>query len=212
MPHVRPPAPKLSWFRALVLVGLPVACATGVEPEPAVGDGSSAGTSAEAGSESGGGSPGSAGTLPLAGTTVSEGGKGTAFGGTTGQAGKAGSAAGGAATAGSGGASGGKGGSSGASGTGGAAGRGGSGGGTSGGSGGSGGGTGGCTCANTLMWVDNTTLNFSMGDCVTTMGKTYLYTGTKMQTYALGQCNPTAQETWCPLPPPGNGYSFMACL
>jgi hypothetical protein len=38
---------------------------------------------------------------------------------------------------------------------------------------------------------------------------TYKYTGTKAQTYANIQCNPTMQEPWCT--DSGNDYKFMVC-
>jgi hypothetical protein len=211
MSNGRSPVHNLSWFRALLLAGLPVACATGVEPDIQAGIGI-AGTSAEGGTDIGGGGSETAGTNSIAGTT-SDGGKGAmTSGGTTSTAGKAGSGSGGAA-AGSG--AGGKGGSGGATGGGGgSAGRGGSGGGSSGGSGGSGGSAGGCGCTKTIPWVDNMSINppappLVTGECVTVMTQTFLYTGAKDQAYLNGDCNPTGQEPWCT--GTGNDYKFMAC-
>jgi hypothetical protein len=210
MPHGRVSANKLNWCRALLIAALPMACATGVLPDLEEGTAGTAGTEAEGGSSSSGspngGMPGTSGTFPIAGTTVT-GGRGST-GGTPGGGGKAGSGSGGASGGASGGSgSGGRGGSgSGGRGGSGSGGRGGS---TAGGSGGSGGGTGGCTCAKTVAWVDNSNVSFSKGDCVTTAGKTYLYTGTKAQTYANGSCNPAMQMTWCK--DTGNDYNFMLC-
>jgi hypothetical protein len=74
---------------------------------------------------------------------------------------------------------------------------------------GAGGGGSGCGCAKTVIWADNTNVSWVSGDCVSVSGKNYLYTGTKAQTYALGDCNPTAQKTWCT--DMGTDYKFMAC-
>src|SRR6478609_5438691 len=194
------------WSRALLLFVVPVACATGTQPslddlpivEGMAGTTVEEGGSSSAGTDAGG-TPGSAGTLPLAGTTgttagSSSGGKG----GSTGQGGKSGSSSGGAATAGSAGKGGtGTGGSAGGSAGRGGTGTGGSSGGASGGSGGSGGAGDACGCLTAPKpWVDNSVMSFKTGDCLTTGGKTYRYTGTKAQTYANGSCNPAKQETW----------------
>jgi hypothetical protein len=201
------PANNLGWCRALLFIAVPVACATGVEPElddPGV---PTAGTASEGGSESAGsgGMPGSSGSLPIAGTTVGNGGGGSSNGG----GGKSGSGSGGT-TAGSGGASGGSSsGGRGGTGSSGSGGRGGSTAGGSGGSGGSGGGGSGCTCAKTVDWVASGNVSFNNGDCVKSSGKTYLYTGTKMQTYMNGSCTPGAQMTWCT--DSGNDFKFMLC-
>lgn len=150
-------------------------------PEPTAGTGNGGSGTGQAGKANGG-----SGTNPFGGTS-STAGTGTAgedSGGTGGSAGGSGSMAG----AGTGGSAGGTGGAS--------------------GSGGSGGGDG-CGCAKTLAWMDNTPMNWSTGDCLTTGGMTYRYTGTKAQTYANAQCKPGMQELWCA--DMGNDYKFMLC-
>jgi hypothetical protein len=222
MPHGRVSANKLRWCRALLLVTLPVGCATGVLPElDDTGTPSTGGNVAEGGSGSSsgshsGGMPGTSGTLPTAGTVSSSGGGGSSgSGGTNAGGGKAGSSSGGA-TAGSGGrggggGSGGRGGSTaGGSAAGGSAAGGSAAGGSSGGA--SGGAGSGCTCGKTVAWVDDTNVSFVKGDCVTTGGKTYLYTGSKAQTFANGACNPAMQMTWCKASTEGgNDFNFMLC-
>ena len=52
-------------------------------------------------------------------------------------------------------------------------------------------------------------MSWTTGDCVTTAGTTYEYTGTKAQTYANSQCNPGKQEAWCT--DSGNDYKFLVC-
>jgi hypothetical protein len=194
----RPALLKLTFSGALLIAAFPAACAVGVEPgfddEPNQGQ---AGSTAE-----GGGGQGGSGVLPIAGTTTtSSGGKATnPFGGTSSSGGS---------TAGGGGAAGGGGKAGSSSGGAGTAGSAGSGGAATGGGGGAGGGGAGCACPKTLTWVDNMVLNWVSGDCLTVAGKTYLYTGTKAQTYANGQCNPTKQEPWCTSV--DGDYKFMAC-
>jgi hypothetical protein len=210
MPHRSVSANRLGWCRALLVLVLPLGCATAVLPD--LGEPSEAGvagTSAEGGGSSGG-MTGTSGTLPIAGTSVASGGTGTgAFGGTQSGGGRAGSGSGGAGGggAGRGGASFGGTGFGGFS-FGGTGGRGGAGAGGS-ATGGSGGGGSGCTCAKTVAWVNNANVSFGPGDCVTAAGKTYLYTGTKKQTYANGSCAPGMQMTWCT--DTGNDYNFMLC-
>ncbi|HEX2873786.1 MAG TPA: hypothetical protein VHP33_21165 [Polyangiaceae bacterium] len=194
---------KLDWCRALLLVVLPTACAVGVDPtfdgSGADPDGT-AGTSTAAGGTLG--TSGSGSVLPKAGTTGTAGSAvvnpfggsasaGTSSGGTS----AAGTSAGGASSAGAS-----SGGSAGAAGKGGSAGA---------GAGAGGSGTGGCACTKTLTWKDNTVLAWAAGDCVDVSGAKYLYTGTKAQTYANGQCNPAKQEAWCA--DSSNDYKFMLC-
>ncbi len=207
MPRSSRAPSTLSVLRLLLLAGIPLACAVGVPPD----------TADEGGGDEGGSS--SAGTLNVSGSvSMTMAGKGSnggttsgAFGGTASTAGKGGtSAAGAGGSGGAGGAAGAAlsshGGSGGAGG--GTAGSGGAGGGAGAGTGGSGGGAG-CACPKTLTWADNTVLSWSSGDCLDVAGTKYLYTGTKMQTYANAQCNPTKQEAWCT--DSGNDYKFMAC-
>jgi hypothetical protein len=66
-----------------------------------------------------------------------------------------------------------------------------------------------CACPTPLTWMDNTVLSWAPGDCLSVGATTYLYTGTKAQTYANGQCNPGKQEAWCT--DSGNDYKFMVC-
>lgn len=186
-------------FKALLILALPSACATGLEPDDVAGEGSagSSGTEAEGGSGTAGSS-----VIPQAGSGSSSGSSSTAFGGTSSTGGKGGTGAGGTGSGGT--AAGGKGGSaSGGAGTAGSA----AGGSSAGGSGGSSGGA--CSCAKTQAWVDNTTISWATGDCFTVATATYAYTGTKAQTYANGQCNPSKQEAWCA--DSGNDYKFMLC-
>jgi hypothetical protein len=201
----RVPQLKLTLQRALLIVALPTACAVEVQPNMSDEGGDTGGVSGSAA----GGAPlgGMAGSPAKAGTSSTSGGSVTnAFGGTASSGGKAGSGSGGSAgsSGGSGSGGSGKGGSGGSGG-----GTAGSGGGSAGGSGGSGGGAGGCGCKKTVPWVDNTNISWGPGDCLTLATKTYLYTGTKMQTYANIQCNPAKQETWCT--DSGNDYKFMVC-
>jgi hypothetical protein len=197
----RLPAPlKLTRLLAFALALFPTACAIGVTA-PIEDEG---GSGNEAGNEAGGsaalagagGVPGSAGKPSSGGTAANP------FGGTASTGGKAGSGSGGAG--GTGGSA--KGGAGGSGGTGGVTG--GSGGMGGAGSGGTGGGSG-CACPKTLTWMDNTVLNWSSGDCLDVSGAKYQYIGTKAQTYANAQCNPTKQEAWCT--DSGNDYKFMAC-
>jgi hypothetical protein len=188
----------------LLLAGLPLACAVGVSPEfeDTGGTGNDGGSSAAGTLSVSGSSSGNVAGKPATGGTSSG-----AFGGTASSGGKGGSSAAGSGGAGStGGAGGGSaGGSAGAGGKGGAGGTAGAGG-SSAGAGGAGAG---CACPKTLTWADNTVLNWSSGDCLDVAGTKYLYIGTRMQTYANAQCNPTKQETWCT--DSGNDYKFMAC-
>jgi hypothetical protein len=192
MPHHRSAASGLVRL-ALLLATLPLACAVGVDPElyDETETASEAGT-AGAPVGAGGSAANMAGAAPKAGTgSTSAGASANPFGGTN---------TGGKPNATSGAGGGGGGGVSGGASTGG-------GGSSSAGAGGGGGGA--CGCGMTLMWADNTVMNWVSGDCLTVSGKTYLYTGTKAQTYANSQCNPTKQETWCT--DMGNDYKFMAC-
>ena len=184
---------KLVLGHALLLAALPIAaCATGVEPElddqPLLSDdaGSGGAPAPQGGSSAG------ASTPPAKASSSASGSSASPFGGSAAAGGKAGSNAGGAGA------------SSGAgSGSGGSAG-GGSAGSSSAGAGGSG-----CACAKTLTWMDNTVMSWAPGDCMTAGSATYVYIGTKPQTYANGQCNPAKQEPWCP--DTSNDYKFMAC-
>lgn len=179
---------------ALLVVSLPLACAVGVQPEvDDATDPGMAGTTAAPGG-AGGSSAGASGTMPKAGTTATNAGGGAEPFGGTGSTGGKGNATSGAGGGGS---------SSGGAGGGATAGAGGS---SSAGAGGSGGA---CACGATLMWKDNASMNWVTGDCMTVSGKTYRYTGTKAQTYAHGDCNPTKQEAWCT--DVGNDYKFVAC-
>jgi hypothetical protein len=198
---------KLTLCRALVIAALPTACAVGVEPD--FGDSTDPG-------DTGGGGAGvsSGGTLPLSGSTTggqapkagspsTNGGTSSPFGGSASTGGKGGSASGGGGGGGTGGSS--TGGTAGSS-------RGGTGGSSTGGTGGSSaGGTGGgtCACPKTLVWADNTNLSFVSGDCLDVAGKIYLYTGTKAQTWANKDCNPTMQLAWCT--DVGADYKFALC-
>jgi hypothetical protein len=193
MPHHRSAASGLVRL-ALLVATLPLACAVGVDPE--LYDDTEAPEAGTAGAPvgSGGSAANVAGTAPKAGTgSTSAGANANPFGGTS-TGGKpnatsgAGSGSGGGGSAVNGGASAGGGGAS---------------------SAGAGGGGGACGCSTTLMWADNTVMNWVNGDCLTVSGKTYLYTGTKAQTYANSQCNPSKQEAWCT--DMGNDYKFMAC-
>jgi hypothetical protein len=85
----------------------------------------------------------------------------------------------------------------------------GSGGANAGGGGGGGGGGGSCGCLATKMWTDGANISFTTNDCLTVGTATYKYVGTKAQTYANVQCNPSMQETWCT--DSGNDYKFMLC-
>ncbi len=187
---------KLGLGSSLLLVVLPTACATGVEPEAEDGNASEGGSAAQAGS----GSLGGTGVIPSAGKPSTTGGStSNAFGGSS----SAGMGAGGSAS------TGGKGGAGGSASTGG---KGGAGGGT--GGSGTGGGTGGggpvgCACPTKKVWMDNTVLSWKTGDCLTVGAATYVYTGVIAQTYANGQCNPTKQEPWCA--DTSNDYKFMLC-
>jgi hypothetical protein len=206
------PQLKLRLLRALLIAALPTACAVGVEP-----DMTDEGVPSDAGSTSGGTGGGIlvgvGGTAPNAGTASSSGGSVTnAFGGTSsGGGGKSGSSSGGAA--GDGGSKSGSGGAGGSSAGGSSAGGSSAGGGAAGSGGssgsGTGGGTGSCVCKQTHAWTDNTNISWVTGDCLTVGGKTYLYTGMKMQTWANKDCNPVMQLTWCT--DSGNDYKFMAC-
>lgn len=194
MPNRRYALFKLILGRAVLLGAMPTACAIGVEPDfgevPLTQNGGSGGALGGPGG-SGAGAGAKAGA-----TSTSGGSAANPFGGSASSGGKAGSSSGGGAGSSAGGSSGAAGG-----GAGGASG--------SSGSAGSGGGAGGCGCTKTLTWTDNTVMNWTTGDCVTTGGKTYLYVGTKAQTYANAQCNPAKQEPWCP--DMDNDYKFMAC-
>jgi hypothetical protein len=180
----------------LLVAALPLACAEGVDPEIYDDSSLEAGT---AGMQmgTGGSTAGAPSTPPKAGTSsTSAGTSSNPFGGSTSTGGKPSTAGGSGGSAGS---TAGVGGAS----TGGAA------GGSSGGAGGSGGSGSGCACTKTLTWTDNTVMNWVSGDCLSVGGKNYLYTGTKAQTYANAQCNPSMQEPWCT--DMGNDYKFMAC-
>jgi hypothetical protein len=203
MSHLRARQLKLSLWHALLIAALPSACATEVQQEfdengdpsgPSSGSGGALVTSGsggvipmpKAGSSTGGN--GGSGVSPFGGTS-STGGKASAgTGGTDGEGGTDSGGSGGKATGGSGGASGGSGGASGGTG---------------------GGGSGTCGCMKTLAWADNTVLNWATGDCLTVADKTFKYVGTKMQTWANKDCNPTMQLAWCT--DSGNDYKFMAC-
>lgn len=199
MPNRQRPSSSLALVRLLALGCVPLACAVGVSPE--VEDNTSAlgnGGSTAGGSLSIAGSDAvtSAGKSSTAGTTSG------AFGGTASTAGAAGKPAsngGGAGLASGGTSSGGAGGSGGGAGAG----------GTGGGSGGTGGAGAGCACPTTVPWMDNTVTSIKPGSCVDVAGAKYLYTGSKEQTWANKQCNPAAQEAWCP--DSSNDYKFMAC-
>jgi hypothetical protein len=195
MPYRRHAPLKLVLGRALLAAIASSACATGVEPEledqPLLSDeGASGGALAQGGSSAGTASP-----PAKAGSSAAGGSSANPFGGTASVGGKAGSTGGdagagtGAGGFGGGGKAGGGGGSAGSS---------------SAGAGGSG-----CACAKTLTWTDNTVMSWGPGDCVTAGSATYVYIGTKAQTYANGQCNPAKQEPWCP--DTSNDYKFMAC-
>lgn len=200
MPYRRHAPLKLVLGRALLLVALPLgACATGVEPEledqPLLSDDAGSGGAL---ASQGGSSAGTASPAAKAGSSSVSGSSANPFGGSAsaGGSGKAGSNAGGSSGAGA---------SSGAGSSGGSkAGAGGNAGSSSAGAGGDG-----CACPKTLTWTDNTVMSWAPGDCVTAGTTTYLYIGTKAQTYANGQCNPSKQEPWCP--DAGNDYKFMAC-
>ena len=202
----RSPAPlRLQVVRALAILALPVACAVGVEPDATEGNPPT--TEGGSGGMTSGGSPGVSGTgvLPQAGMTSTAGTPG-AFGGTTSTGGNAsGGSAGSTSSAGKP-----SGGSAGSAGSGGA-GSGGAGSGGSAGNGAGGSGTGSCDCKQkTVAWMDGTTTSFATGDCITADGKTFLYTGTKAQTWAHPDCHPGAQKmTWCTQM--GSDYVFMAC-
>jgi hypothetical protein len=196
---------KLTLLRALLIAALPTACAVGVKPD--LEDTGGTGQTGDTAGTSAGGmlttTAGSGSVLPHSGTT-STGGSAVSspFGGTS-SSGSGGAAPGGASNGGSGG-SGGSGGAAGAGGkaSGGAAGAGGSG-------GGAGGSGSGCACPKTVMWADNMVLGFVTGNCLDVKGQLYLYTGTKAQTYANGDCNPAKQLSWCT--DMGNDYKFMLC-
>jgi hypothetical protein len=202
MSDERPAPPKLNLRHALLLALLPMACAVGVAPGVEADD-----SADEAGSSTGGNSiiPSLGGASGTANKPTTGGAVANAFGGTASTGGKAGSGSSGSAgaKAGAGGSGGAGGTSTGGATTGGTSG----GGGTS--AGGSGGGGAGCACPKPLTWTDNTVLNWSSGDCLDVSGAKYLYTGTKAQTYANAQCNPTKQEAWCT--DSGNDYKFMLC-
>lgn len=194
---------KLTLCRTLLIAALPTACAVGVTQED---PGDMSDQVNPGGSSSGGklGTSGSATVLPKAGTTSSAGSAVVnPFGGTASGGGSAGSGSGGQSSAGAAGSAGKAG--SGSGGTGGAAGSsaGGSGAGTGGAS------TGGCACPSKKTWADNTNLSFGPGDCVDVGGALYLYTGTKAQTWANKDCNPTMQLAWCS--DVGADYKFMLC-
>jgi hypothetical protein len=220
MSYARFAALKPTLSRALLILALPSACATEVTPD--FGDPGDPSQPADTAGSSAGGAPSTAGSttvLPHAGTTTTSAGAATnPFGGTSSAGGSiagassAGTSNGGTSSGGasSGGASkggssaGGKGGSS----SGGATGAGGSAAGT-GGSATGGGATSGCACPAPKTWADNTNLSFGPGDCVDVAGKVYLYTGTKAQTWANKDCNPTMQLAWCS--DVGADYKFMLC-
>jgi hypothetical protein len=196
---------KQDWCRALLLVVLPTACAVGVDPtfeDSGTDPEGTAGTSTAAG-----GTPGTSGSgsvLPKAGTTGTA---GSAVANPFGGSASAGTSSGGSSTAGT--SAGGAGGASSAgSSSGGSAGAAGKGSGGSAGAGTGGSGSG-CACPAPLTWKDNTVLAWKPGDCLDVSGAKYLYTGTKAQTYANGQCNPAKQEPWCA--DSGNDYKFMLC-
>ncbi len=199
MPYRHAPL-KLVLGRVLLLAALPIsACATGVEPEfedlPLLsGDAGSGGAQAsQGGSNAGTSSPSAKAGSSASGSSANPFGGSAGAGGT----GKAGSNAGGAGA------------SSGAGSGGSKAGAGGSAGSSSAGSSSAGAGGDGCACVKTLTWTDNTVMSWAPGDCVTAGSTTYVYIGTKAQTYANGQCNPAKQEPWCP--DAGNDFKFMAC-
>jgi hypothetical protein len=197
--------PKLRLWHAVLIIALPSACATEVQQEF-----DDDGDPSDAGSGSGGAlvTGGNGGVIPMPKAGSSSGGSGgsgvSPFGGTSSTGGNASSGSGGMSEGGT--DSGGSGGSGGKT-TGGS-------GGASAGSGGASAGTGGggsgpCGCMKTLAWADNTVLNWSTGDCLTVDDATYKYVGTKMQTWANKDCNPTAQLAWCT--DGGNDYKFMLC-
>lgn len=190
--------------KCLLIVALPTACAVGTEPEgnQAQPDPGSAGSSGSGIDAAGTGTlAGTGNVIPNAGTGSGsgDGGKSSAFGGSSSTGGKAGSSSAGAAGS----SSGGKGGSS----SGGAGGS--SAGASAGGNSGSGGGGAGCACLVKAPWMANMVQTIKPGDCVTVTDKTYLYTGVKTQTYANDQCNPTKQEAWCI--DTSNDYNFKLC-
>lgn len=188
------------WFAALS------ACATGVQQDLVDDGSSSSGGNNTGGTLMAAGEAGTSSVVPIAGST-SKGGAGNPFGGSASTGGK--SSAGSGGMAGQGGASAGSGGASAGSG-GASAGSGGASAGSGGASaGGGGGGSGSCGCGATKVWADNTNISFATNDCLTVGTATYKYVGTKAQTYANGQCNPSMQEPWCT--DSGNDYKFMLC-
>jgi hypothetical protein len=173
------------------------ACATGVQQDFVDDDNSSGGGQNTGGALMAPSEAGTSTTIPTAGSTGA-GGAGNPFGGSAGSGGKASAGSGG--MAGQGGASAGSGGAS--------AGSGGASAGSGGASAGSGGGTS-CGCLATKVWTDNANISFTTNDCLTVGTATYKYVGTKAQTYANIQCNPSMQQTWCT--DSGNDYKFMLC-
>lgn len=204
MSHRRARQLKLTLWHALLIAALPSACATEVQQEfddngdpsgPASGSGGALVTSGSGGvvpmpkaGSSTGGNGGAGVSSPFGGSSGSGGKASAGAGGTDGEGGTDSGGSGGNATGGSGGASAGSGGASAGSG---------------------GGGSGPCGCMKTLAWADNTVLNWATGDCLTVADKTYKYVGTKAQTWANKDCNPTMQLAWCT--DSGNDYKFMAC-
>ena len=192
---------KPALVRVLLLACLPLACAVGVAPEMEEN-----GATGDDGGTAAGGALNVSGSGPstTAGKT-NTGGVPAAFGGTATTGGKAGSSPGGvtgsssAGSSSAGSVSGGVGGGS--AGTGG-----GSAGTASAGTAGSGAG---CTCPAPVAWMDDTVVDVKPGSCVDVAGARYLYGGSKTQTWANKQCNPTQQEAWCA--DASNDYKFTAC-
>jgi len=180
------------------------ACATGVQQDFVDDVSASSGGQNTGGALMAAGEAGTSTVIPSAGSTGA-GGAGNPFGGSASTGGKASAGSGGmagqgGASAGSAGASAGSGGANAGSGGANAGG---------GGGGGGGGGSGSCGCLATKMWTDGANISFTTNDCLTVGTATYKYVGTKAQTYANIQCNPSMQETWCT--DSGNDYKFMLC-
>jgi hypothetical protein len=194
---------KLGLWYALLVSAVPSACANGVQQDFDEGEAPSAGGKGSGGALVTGGSGSVVPPPPKAGSSGTGGAASNPFGGSASTGGKATGGAGGM----SGGGADNEGGSGGKA-TGGASGS--ATGGASGGSGGSGGsGSGPCACAKTLNWVDNTNITFSTGDCFKVGDATYEYVGTKTQTWANLDCNPTKQMAWCK--DVGADYRFTLC-
>lgn len=182
MSNSRSAAGKL-WWRAVVFVAAPTACAVATqpdvfdeEPRPSAGSAGAAGHGGRSGTPAGG----SLGTSGKGGSEAKSGAGGAggrlATGGKGGGAGAGGTPAGNA-------------GSSGA------------------GAGGNGPLT--CACPKPLTWQDAASLSWTRGDCLEVDDQLYLYIGTKPQTFANPECKPTRQLAWCT--DTTNDFKFMAC-